>query len=262
MATTVNKALVAHCGGNVVSLDELYNVKTPTPSNTHFPIAHHTLLEHVKDMLADCGWNVVEERHALAKEGARYFGVLGLAGEHLDRRTLVGLRNSHDRSFSARLALGNQVFVCDNLSFSGSVEIGRKHTTFIERDLPRVVATAVGRLNGFEVDQDARIGLYKTTEITPAQADHALLTACRARVIAPTRIIEVMDEYYKPSHPEFAAEGNTLWRLYNAFTEKLKPNFWDLPKRCEALHAVLDTFCGHQTVIEGELEDTEFAIAM
>lgn len=247
---TINNALVAHRGGFEVSLDELSAVQTPAPQGTHFPIAHDVLLDTVKTMLANCGFTVVDERHALACDGARYFGVLDLAGQHQDRRTLVGLRNSHDRSFAAKLALGNRVFVCDNLSFSGEVTIGRKHTTFIERDLPNVVAIAVGKLNVFDLNQDARIGLYKTTELTEAQSDHALLAACRARVIAPTRIIEVMDEYRRPSHPEFAAEGFTLWRLYNAFTEKLKGSLWNLPRRCAALHGVLDSFCGHHTVID------------
>ena len=43
------------------------------------------------------------------------------------------------------LALGSQVLVCDNLSFFGEVVLTRRHTRFIERDLPDFVA-AFGRL--------------------------------------------------------------------------------------------------------------------
>ena len=42
--------------------------------------------------------------------------------------------------------MGSAVFVCDNLAFSAEVTIARRHTRFIERDLPRIVHTAVGRL--------------------------------------------------------------------------------------------------------------------
>ena len=61
-----------------------------------------------------------------------------------DYGLVIGLRNSHDKSFPASIALGSGVFVCDNLAFSAEVTIARRHTRFIERDLPRVVHTAVG----------------------------------------------------------------------------------------------------------------------
>ena len=35
------------------------------------------------------------------------------------------------------------VFVCDNLSFSGEVQFGRKHTSFIARDLPELIGQSI-----------------------------------------------------------------------------------------------------------------------
>jgi len=45
-----------------------------------------------------------------------------------DFALVVGLRNSHDKSFPAGLVIGASVLVCDNLSFSGEVRLARKHT--------------------------------------------------------------------------------------------------------------------------------------
>ena len=40
-----------------------------------------------------------------------------------DHGLVVGVRNSHDQSFPASIALGSAVFVCDNLSFCGEITI-------------------------------------------------------------------------------------------------------------------------------------------
>ena len=45
---------------------------------------------------------------------------------------VVGVRNSHDKSFPAGLVIGASIFVCDNLSFSGEVKLARKHTVHVE----------------------------------------------------------------------------------------------------------------------------------
>ena len=50
---------------------------------------------------------------------------------------VLGLRNSHDKTFPAGIVAGASVFVCDNLSFSGEIKFARKHTRFIVRDLPQ-----------------------------------------------------------------------------------------------------------------------------
>lgn len=59
---------------------------------------------------------------------------------------ILGLRNSHDKTFPAGIIAGLSVFICDNLGFSGEVKLARKHTTHIIRDLPRLVQSAVGKL--------------------------------------------------------------------------------------------------------------------
>src|SRR5207237_3200224 len=88
------------------------------------------------------------EAHGLTRDGNRYFGLLQVANGHNpdDFGLVVGLRNSPDKSFPVGLVVGASIFVCDNLSFSGEVYLARKHTVYVERDLPHLVERAVGRL--------------------------------------------------------------------------------------------------------------------
>jgi len=158
---------------------------------------------------------------------------------------VIGLRNSHDKTFPAAIALGSAVFVCDNLAFSAEVTIARRHTRFIERDLPRIVHTAVGRLADMRGQQDERISRYKETEISDPAAHDLVIRAVDANVLPVTQVPAVLNEWRTPAHPEFEADGKTLWRFHNAMTEVWKGrNLAALPRRSQALHGLLDSVCG------------------
>src|SRR5262249_47496177 len=143
----------------------------------------------------------------------------------------------------AALVLGASVFVCDNLSFSGEVKLARKHTAHIERDLPQLVDRAVGLLGGLRQTQEQRFATYQGHEITDGQAHDLIIQALDARVVPVTKVPDVLTEWREPRHPEFC-EGRTAWRLFNAFTEILKGNLGELPRRTQALHGLMDAACG------------------
>src|ERR1041384_4160845 len=56
-----------------------------------------------------------------------------------DLASVLGVRNSYDRSLAVGLTLGSRVFCCDNLAFSGEVTMHRKHTLNVFRDLPDLI---------------------------------------------------------------------------------------------------------------------------
>lgn len=239
--------LVLHCGARHVERRVVEQAATPAASPTWVPIPHHRLLEQVEDTLADSGMRVVNQSHALWSNGLRYFGLLEIANgtAHEGYGLIIGLRNSHDKSFPAAIALGSAAFVCDNLAFSAEVTIARRHTRFIERDLPRVVHTAVGRLADMRGQQDERILAYKHAELTDPTVHDIVIRAVDTSVLPVTQLPAVLSEWRTPKHEEFAAGGKTAWRLFNAFTEAWKGrNLSALPRRSQALHGLLDAACG------------------
>lgn len=240
-----NLNLCLHAGGQQVARDQLYGTSTPEGTDTWFPIAHSLLLDTVTGQLEQHGLRVVSEAHALARDGQRYFGLLEVANGKAatDYGTVLGLRNSHDQSFPAALVVGSGVFVCDNLAFSGEIKIGRKHTRNIERDLPQLTSTALGRLGELRVQQDQRIENYKNTVIPDELANHIILTLFRAQALNSQRIKTVIREWDRPKHKEFAEDGKTVWRLFNAFTEAYKGRLDILPRNTQILHGVLDGYC-------------------
>jgi hypothetical protein len=235
--------LMLHAGGQSVDRNQLINVPTPEATDTWYPIPHFELLDQVTKTLQRSGLEIVSEAHGLARDGNRYFGMLQVANGHNpdDYGLVVGLRNSHDKSFPGALALGSGVFVCDNLAFSGEIKLARKHTRFIRNDLPGLVQKAVGLLGAHREKQDLRIAAYKQHELQDIETNNILINALDADIIGATQLPKVLAEWRNPLHEDF--KPRTAWSLFNAFTEIAKGNVNLAYGRTQKLHGLMDSVC-------------------
>lgn len=229
-----------------MSLDEIVCVRTPERTASWTPIPHGQLIETVQGALRSVGMEVGDSTHALARNGDRYFGLMEVRQpgiETEDYAFVLGLRNSHDKSFPAGMVAGSSVFCCDNLAFSGEVKVARKHTYYINRDLPMLVGRAVGQLAGMWRKQDERFTLYKEREVSDSEVHDLVIRACDLGAIPNQTIPKVLSEWRKPSHEEF--RPRTVWSLFNSFTEAYKgSNVMELPKRTVTLHGLMDAHVG------------------
>jgi len=237
--------LILHCGAQHVDLDEVRSVTTPRSTDSWCPIPHHQLITTVQKTLATTNLTIGTQAHSLSHEGQRYFGLMEVHAQKTseDYCWVLGLRNSHDKTFPAGIVAGASVFICDNLSFSGEIKFARKHTRFIVRDLPQLVERSIGLLMTKWHDQDKRIAAYKEAEITDTEAHDLIIRSVDVGVCSNRLIPPVLHEWREPKHDTF--EGRNVWSLFNAFTESLKDGaLSELPKRTEALHGLLDTHVG------------------
>ena len=65
---------------------------------------------------------------------------------HLDLTTeteVVAYQNRHPKH---HVVLGVTVLVCDNLCFSGEIEVKRRHTLYVQRDLPPMIESSIDKL--------------------------------------------------------------------------------------------------------------------
>jgi hypothetical protein len=277
---------------NKVTADELKVLKTPEPKDSHYPIPHSMLAEAVRKALEEHGFTIVEEEHALARHGQRYFGGFAvtspnIAGER--RQLVVGLRNSHDKAFSAAIVLGNRMLVCENLCFSSEVRLGRKHTRNIVRDLAGVISRAIARLTQSWLAMEDRITAYENTSITEMDATNLLVKLVDKRALTAQKLYHAVELFRNPAlaavnmilpdafegedaEDLFAEEladkqaqlnaefgRNTLWTLYNAFTECLKgSDLSKLPQRTMIAQSIFDGVAAFEPPVIGEdIQDVE-----
>lgn len=237
--------LFLHTGGQSVSFEDVCHVQTPKPEGVWHPIGHDILIEQIELGLQAANLGIVNRQHSLAKDGKRYFGLYQVEAKDFEGRDyalVMGLRNSHDKMFPAGITVGSQVFVCDNLAFSGEIVLGRRHTTNILKDLPAMVTKAIGDLGSMWNAQDKRFEAYKERTLTNEAAHDIMVNAVIAQALPVTSVPKVISEWHNPSHDEFS--NRNVWRLYNAFTEALKGNLNALPLRTRSLHGILDATCG------------------
>jgi hypothetical protein len=237
--------LILHCGANLSERRDVEKVPTPRATATWTPIPHMQLIERVEHTLRSNSLSVGTFAHSLSHDGARYFGLMEVrnGNQHDDYCWVLGLRNSHDKTFPAGVVAGASVFVCDNLSFSGEVKLARKHTRFIVRDLPMLVEAGIGRMLEKWHDQTLRFDAYKEKRIADAAAHDLIIRAVDVGVCSNRLVPDVLQVWRKPAHEQF--ERRNVWSLFNAFTESLKTGaLAELPKRTEALHALLDCTWG------------------
>ncbi|MEQ1841152.1 MAG: DUF932 domain-containing protein [Verrucomicrobiales bacterium] len=238
--------MLLHCGGETVSRDQVYGVATPAGTDTWYPLSHSGVITEVESQLLAAGFEIINEGHALSHEGARYFGILELTTPERSKRGygwVVGIRNSHDKSYPAGLVAGSKVFVCDNLAFTGEVRISRKHTRFAARDLRHLTARAVGQLGDRFLALDDRIDAYRDKSVSDRVAHDTVVRALDCRAIVTSQIPGVLQEWRMPSHEDFAHRN--AWSLFNAFTETSKGlNPQTLVNRTQALHGLFDGLVG------------------
>ena len=90
--------------------------------------------------------------------------------------------------------------------------------------------------------QAERIDAYKNYRMRDKSAHDLVVRAVDLGAATNRMIPAVLKEWREPRHPEFA--DRTAWSLFNGFTEVLKGNLPELPKRTQALHALFDSHVG------------------
>jgi hypothetical protein len=256
--------LTLHCGGHSVESTEVQQVATPMATDSWHPIPHFSLIERLREIVSDAGMTITQEAHALARNGLRYFGLFQVAGipnfsQEDNIGTVIGLRNSHDKSFPAGINAGSAPFVCDNLAFHNEIKIARRHTKFIMRDLPTLLAGAFGKLTTTWGNNAARIEAYQSRQLNNPEAHDILARAYRCGAVSKTHLADVLDQWHNPEHEEWKPERN-LWGLHNAFTNVMRGNVLALPKRSDALHGLLDPLAGVKFARAEEVGDEALAL--
>lgn len=264
----MNTNLILHCGARSIDRERLKNIPCPAHTETWHPIPHIELVNQVERSLKASNMTIANEAYGVTKDNARMFGLLQVARceNPKDYAFVVGLRGALDKSLSRGLAVGSQVFVCDNLAFSSEIVFHRKQTKNIEAELPSMVDAAIGQLAVRWNSQAKRIEVYKNTEVAQKDADH-LLAEMAGEVFPWQKFEDIRKEFKAPRHAEFVK--GTLWALFNSVTEFLKPGatsqasgLWSMPQRTSLLHKMCDDFAGLVIDTSAEISKAQLEAAI
>ena len=226
-------------GGQFVDRTAVAMVETPEGTDSWKPVPHIEVIEAVTEVVKAHNWTITEEQFGLAREGQKLFGVMKInTTSSSDWTRCIGLRNSHDKSFSVGLSAGISVMVCSNMAFGGTTVIKRRHTSRIE--LAQLVDIAVNELeNEFlimeKVCEEMKVQYLKDDD----EARSRIVRAAEIGAINSSDIVPVFKEFKTPTHEDFTEP--TRWSLLNAFTETIKKY---TPQRVDYSYSALNRAFG------------------
>ena len=257
-----------------VTMSDLSQMKTPPATATHFPIPHHEALGEVIDQMSSMNFEVKGEPEiGISHEGNRCYWLMEVANDTLakDWGTIIGGRNSHDKSFSFRILGGFSVFICENTQATGEVSVTLKHTKNIVGNLKPRVTKALEAITHQNLVQTERIEAYKSASLpyedhenieikddsgnvkelkrkydSSAYIHDFVVRSMYQGVISPSSVKTVLDEWRQPKYEDFT--GRNVWSLSNAYTEAFKKysNPEQLFSRGIMLTKMMDDLIGYE----------------
>lgn len=215
------EGLMAHCGADKLSRDQLVTILPPEATDTHKPVAHAELIGNVLEALSFRHINVVRDEYAVSEDGMKLFGVLDLETTFDGCRFSLGIRNANDKSMRLALTVGYRVFVCDNMAFHGDfTPVLAKHSKHF--NLQDSLAIGIDRMQRNFEPMRKQVESWRGYQLSDAAAKLLIYHAFVEDALeAPKHLARIVhEEYFNPRHPEFAPR--TFWSLSNAFTTAFK----------------------------------------
>jgi hypothetical protein len=213
--------LLAHCGTNKLTREELQSVPTPDGTLTHRPVPHFEIVQALIETLGFRNIGVVRDEYAVSNDGMKMFGVLDLETSFEGCRFSIGVRNANDKSMRLALTVGYRVFVCDNMAFHGDfTPVLAKHSKHFS--LVDALSVGVDRMQRNFEPMRNQVERWKDLQLPEAYGKLIIYRAfIEGELEAPRHLAQrVHDLYFNPKFPEFAPR--TLWSLSNAFTSAFK----------------------------------------
>ena len=202
--------LTLHRGSKRCDLAAVEAVAAPPSTETWYPLSHGTVLHSTLELLQGAGYRVTQQALSLSSTKVQFFGVLDLDMPIVEGVKLsVGIRNSIDRSIAISLAMGERVFVCDNLAFFSDIVISKKHTINGLERFREAAATAIQGIPAAVQGEQRRIEVAQAVQLSRAECESAVARAFYRGLISSHWIRQVLDRL---------EQNSTLWALEQAFT--------------------------------------------
>ena len=214
--------LLAHCGSNKMTREQLQVIPTPDGTSTHHPLAHHRIVEALVEALAFRHISVVRDEYAVSQDGMKMFGVLDLETTFEGCRFSIGIRNSNDKSMRLAMTVGYRVLVCDNMAFHGDFSpVLAKHSKHFS--LIDALAVGVDRMQRNFEPMIRQVVAWKESQLSDEQAKLIIYRAfIEGKLDAPRHLAPIIHEHYFVPDKEGNLPSRSLWALSNVFTGVFK----------------------------------------
>jgi hypothetical protein len=245
--------MVLHRGGKLTTIDQVRAVPLPEleEGSKYAIVPHGAVIDMIERRFeTEVGvapvWTVATNRG-----GSQFFGIaakprslqpseLGvLAGDEEDTPA-VAVRNSLDKSTRYGLALGLKLFICDNLSISGSsLSWSRIHIGEAWKEIQTQTVGHMAQILGVYEREKETMAHLKAHHMDREDGFRLLGVAMGRNILLP-RLAQVVIKAWRRQESEFGS-GWTAYRLLQHMTQALQrePARQQMPKLAAAHDLVI-----------------------
>ncbi len=231
--------IMLHCGSETVTRAMVEAVPVPDATRSYRPVSYGDAIDFLHSAIASqIGAPIKSTTYGLNKKGDQLFALAVLDMGSTESGLSIGLRQSYNKSLALGVAVGESVFVCDNLCFSGDAfMIVRKNTTNVWADFKALVSAQVRGALGHHTNMQADVAKLKATPCNTRRGYSFLGVMQGEGLLTPNQASVAFGDWTTPRHEAFA--DRNMWGLYNAITEGLKKG---APARTIDRHAAAHSF--------------------
>lgn len=231
-----------------VSPADLGRMETPEPTKSHYPIPHAEFYGMVEEAVEATGFTILNRDLGVAQMGAELFGIFDLDHNRDDVKGFsVGFRHAHNKTLSAQVMFGRQLFVCDNRVFSGqqAETASHKHTVNVMTTMPVRIQDALGRFADWTEQENERIDRLQAAPLDD-RSWHSLVVNAAKRGCMSWAQIRNAENIWHTDERYGGPDSKTLWRAENSINatwQMGRANNLSTPlKRGQRLTTLLDTW--------------------
>jgi hypothetical protein len=227
---------------NNITEVELLSVQTPPKTASYSPVSHRSFMEAIQEELDKNNLVVANKQYKVNREGKQVIATYDIkqAG-YSELGMRLAWRNSYDKSMTAALVAGSNVWICSNGMISGELQYMRKHTGSIASELHGKIQGSINQLGDTFSKHNRDMEKMKDVYINEREyAEIAGRLFINEEIITSTQLSIMKNELTTPTYEDFTEPS--LWSLYNHTTHALKESHsLEYIKRHTKLHEFIET---------------------
>lgn len=122
-------------------------IPVPSETRSYKPVRHGDFIDSILEVADKHSLVLRREDYDTAKTGNIIRGVFAFMGEDSAMDMQVGIVNSYDKTKTAMIGIGSQVFICQNGMISAEFIMKRKHTGSVVEDLNSMIRSSFDSLH-------------------------------------------------------------------------------------------------------------------
>jgi Domain of unknown function (DUF932) len=214
--TTLNR------GKNIITRADIINAPISELTHSYTPVSNQLIINTALEEFDKCGYKLIGESYMTEKNMQKFVGKFTLQHDNPEMNMMFAFKNSYNKSMSAGVVNGAQVFVCTNGCLSGTYKTVRKHTGDANTIVVHGIKENIKKLHDeFEqvVIDNNRMKEIEMTKKTIAELVGNFY--CNETIITSRQLDVIKGQLFEEEGFNYGV-NNSLYNVYQAITHSLK----------------------------------------